>query len=126
MELSDFPLISPETDDTARIARAIAALPNPNGGTLRLGPGTLTATSISFQGRRSITLEGEGAPSSGSGMGTTLLMTTGGGQASAIDARDTVACAIKGVAIQYTSAAFTGKVLDVSHNTQTPIRFLFE
>ncbi|MDQ3936014.1 MAG: hypothetical protein M3340_15440 [Actinomycetota bacterium] len=128
MELADFPLIFPETDDTARIARAIAALPNPNGGKLRLGPGVLNATSIDFHGRRSIILEGEGSPATGSGVGTNLLMTTGGGQARAIDARDTVSCAITGVGIQYTNAAFTGKVLDVSGGggASVPSRFLFD
>jgi hypothetical protein len=127
MELADFPLIFPETDDTARIARAIAAL-SPNGGKLRLGPGGLTATSIDFHGRRSIILEGEGAPSSGSGVSTNLLMTTGAGQARAIDARDTVGCAITDVGIQYTNAAFNGKVLDVSGGggATLPIRFLFD
>lgn len=103
------------TDDTAAIQAAIDALPA-NGGTLLLPPGDYVfASSLNLDDKRGVVIQGSGANNSGTTPGTRLKF-TGTGTGRAVSARSSFGLALRDISLSYSSASFTGTLLDLSHS----------
>lgn len=93
------------------VAAAIAALPA-SGGIINVGAGTFNySTALNLDGKRSITIQGLTAPSAGASMASVLTYTASG-SASAISAQNSVGVQFKNLALLYSHASYTGRLLD--------------
>jgi hypothetical protein len=112
--LTDYPVISPETDDTARFARACAALSSTRGGTVYHAGGDITISSWpSFATTTSVTLMGAGGRSNGAPT-TSRIVYTG---TTPVNARSSHGFRLVDIQVIYTNPSLTGKLFDLSHAT---------
>lgn len=102
------------TDDTAAIQAAIDAQPT-NGGTIHFPPGTFLHTGLTL--RNGITLKGHGGRRA-AGQVSTLQYTGTGSRA--LDARDCTGVLLQDLAVTYSSASFSGSLVDLSKSSVTP------
>jgi hypothetical protein len=98
------------TNDTAAIQAAINVLGS-NGGTVHFPAGTYLHTGLDLSSKRSIVLHGVSGTSGGSIPGT-VLQYTPAGTGSAINCQNSGGIVIENMMLIYTSASFTGRVLD--------------
>lgn len=111
------------TDDTTAIQNAINSLnqnsaAGPVGGTVYFPPGyTFLHTGLSLGSTCNITLKGGGRKTLGEGAVPPSQLVYSGSGARAIDMRSALHCGIDGLGVLVNNAAFTGDIIDCSHNT---------
>jgi hypothetical protein len=104
------------TDDTAAIARTLAAVPTATGGEVYVPAGVyLSSSALDLQSRRNVIIEGAGRGWDGAGSGTTIIYTGTG--ARAIDMRKSIGCSIRNMQIVYNSPSFTGALVDLTNDS---------
>lgn len=104
------------TDNTSAIQSAMTAANAVGGGVVTLGPGTFRCSSgLTFYS--DVTLRGTGGPGGSSG---TILKFTGTGSGRFIDGRSISNAKIEHLTILYSSASFTGTLLDLGGTAASP------
>ncbi len=99
----------------ATLSAAITALGGP--GLIQCGQGTISfGAPISVAGTSGVTIRGVSGITAGAAPGTTLSY-TGTGTASAINAQNTLGFTLADVMALYTSASFTGRLVDLRNVT---------
>jgi len=99
----------------ATLSAAITALGGP--GLIQCGQGTISfGAPISVAGMSGVTIRGVAGVTAGAAAAT-VLSYTGTGTASAINAQNTFGFTLADVMLQYTSASFTGRLLDLRNVT---------
>lgn len=111
IDLSNYPVIVPEVDDTGRFARAYAALVAAGGkGELYVPKGSYSVSAFpNMDGVSSIIISGDGGKDSNAS--TTSIVYTGTGSSSALSIRSSVGVYIHDIHF-YVNTGFTGKFVD--------------
>lgn len=108
------------TDDTAAIQAAISAAINAGGGAVVLPPGVYACTSsLNADGAKNVSIEGTAPVRAIRGYASnpkTDLKFTGSGTGTFLSARQSYGFTIKKLNISYSSASFTGTLVDVGKN----------
>lgn len=104
------------TDDSAAVQRAIDVLAAAGGGTLLVPRHTKCASPLNFAGLDNIRLIGPAGPGAGYGIAPPAQLIYTGTGPRFLDFRSTTSCEISGLGVRYTSASFTGDLIDFSHD----------